>query len=60
MKKATSLVDFFDLVEKVSRKVGDTFTTDDERADYLAGLNFVKAEDIVEPKKTRKTTTKKK
>ena len=58
MKKATVLKPFTDAVEGVARKVGDTFTVDDERADYLSSLKLVKAE--IAPAQEKKKTTKKK
>ena len=49
MKKATVIISFYDLAEKVERKQGDTFTCEDERAEYLVKCGLVWAKDA--PKK---------
>lgn len=56
MKKAITLKPFRDLVEGVDREIGNTFSTDDERANYLEGLGLIKAEDIAEKKPRTKRT----
>ena len=56
MKRATALVSFHDLKEGVLRNKGDAFLCDDERGEYLAGIKFVRLEDVQEkPKRPRKT-----
>ena len=41
MKKATAIISFYDLAEKVERKQGDAFTCEDERAEYLVECGFL-------------------
>lgn len=54
MKKATVLKPFRDKQENVYRTIGDTFSAEDERADYLESLGLVKAEAVAKPKKSTK------
>ncbi|MBQ1297039.1 MAG: hypothetical protein IIY21_23540 [Clostridiales bacterium] len=60
MKKATVLKPFRDKQENVYRTIGDTFSAEDERADYLESLGLVKAEAVAKPKTAPKKNTKKK
>lgn len=60
MKKATVLKPFRDKQENVYRTIGDTFSAEDERADYLESLGLVKAEAVAKPKTAPKKSTKKK
>ena len=50
MRKATALKPFRDLVEGVDREIGNTFSVDDERAEYLVSLGLVVAENISDEK----------
>ena len=54
MKKAIVVKPFQDLTEGVFRKVGDTFSVEEERCKYLVSLKLVK--EVKE--KTRKTVKK--
>lgn len=49
--KATVIIPFKDLKEGVSRKTGDAFSCDPERADELKRLNLVTVKDEPKPKK---------
>ena len=60
MKKATVLIPFLDLKEGVSREVGDTFSCDDERGEYLKKLFLVSVENMQEPEQKKKRSVKKK
>lgn len=51
MKKAKVLKPFLDLKEGVSREIGDTFSCEDERGDYLKGLQLVSLEEAPVQKK---------
>lgn len=50
MKKATVLKPFRDLAEGVDREIGNTFSVNDERAEYLASLGLVIAENTSDEK----------
>lgn len=53
MKKATVIISFYDLAEKVDRKQGDTFNCEDERAEQLVELWLVFAKDAPKPRKKK-------
>lgn len=51
MKKAKVLKPFLDLKEGVSREIGDTFSCEDERGEYLKSLQLVSLEEALMQKK---------
>jgi len=59
LKKATTLIPFYDLQGDTQREIGDVFSCDDLRAEQLVGLSLVRAEDEEKPKKKTATKTKK-
>ena len=58
MKKATVLKQFLDLKEGVSREIGDTFSCEDERGEYLRDLSLVSLEEAPVQKKKRSVKKK--
>ncbi|MBQ1468715.1 MAG: hypothetical protein IIZ27_09585 [Solobacterium sp.] len=58
MKTAKVLKPFLDLKEGVSREIGDTFSCEDERGEYLKNLTLVSLEEAPVQKKKRSVKKK--